>query len=203
MLSFLGKNWLCLLFFLFLLGYLLLRAAVVPFSCDEYISLISFIQKDWLDILLSRHENPALASNNHVLNSLFSKCSMLVFGNHDWAMRIHSLAAFAVSYFYAWKTLALYQSRQWVLFAGLSILFLNPYLLDFFALARGYALCIAGWMAANYHFIRYMEKPGLRDIRCFLAFMFISVYANFSAVYFMVLYINAPFLLDRQFRQHL
>ncbi len=171
-----------------ILIYLLLRAVVVPITVDEYLTLRYFVEHDWISVLTSWHPDITHASNNHVLNSILFKLSIAIFGEHDWAIRLHVLAAFIVSFYFVWKILLMFTPSAARLTFYLGVIFLNPYLLDFFAIARGYALSIAGWSAATYFFILYLQKADIRYLRNTLIWLFVAFYANFSAIYFSLLF---------------
>ncbi len=173
---------------LLILSYLILRTVVVPITVDELLTLQYFVEHDWSAVLTSWNEDITRASNNHVLNSIFFKLSVAIFGEHDWAIRIHIIVAFIVSYYFIWRMLRMFVPSATRLSFYLAVIFLNPYLLDFFAIARGYALSIAGWSAATYFFIAYCQKAEIRCLRNTMIWLFVSVYANFSAVYFALLF---------------
>ena len=171
-----------------ILTYLIARAIIVPVTVDEYLSLTYFVDSTWFDILTSRHLNTQNASNNHVLNSIFMKIAIAIFGEHDWSIRLHILAAFAVCYYFIWKLFSLHNIPIMRQTAYLMIIFLNPYLLDFFAIARGYALSMACWSATTYFFILYCNEVKIKDLIKALIWLFIAVYSNFSAIYFAIIF---------------
>jgi hypothetical protein len=168
--------------------YLFLRTFVVPITTDEYLTLRYFVERDWGAVFASYHPDPVHASNNHVLNSIFVKLSVSIFGEHDWAIRLHVLAAFVVCYYYLLKLFKQLEVPPMRSAMYLVLVFLNPYLLDFFGIARGYALSMAGWSAATYYFILYRNEASLRNLRNLLVWLFLAVYANFSAMYFALLF---------------
>jgi hypothetical protein len=116
------------------------------------------------------------------------KLEILLFGRKDWAVRLHILAAFVLCYYYVYQTLKLFTSSATRQTLYLLVIFFNPYLLDFFGLARGYALSMAAYAAAFYYFIRYADTLSLLTLRKVFIALFISVWSNFSALYFLLLF---------------
>ena len=80
-------------------------------------------------------------ANTHWLNSFFMRLWMSIFGNEAFTLRLHSLLALP---FYATGIYRLSRhvdSRFWAFLFYVFVLF-NPYILDFFTVARGYALAL-------------------------------------------------------------
>lgn len=78
-------------------------------------------------------------ANTHWLNSFFMSLWMAIFGNEAFVLRLHSIIALP---FYATGIYRLSRhidSRFWAFLFYVFALF-NPYILDFFTVARGYAL---------------------------------------------------------------
>ncbi|MBK8562670.1 MAG: glycosyltransferase family 39 protein [Saprospiraceae bacterium] len=172
----------------FIFTYLALRVSIVPITTDEYLTLRYFVERDWGAVFTSYHPDPVHASNNHVLNSIFFKLSISIFGEHDWAIRLHVLAAFGICYHFLLKLFKQLEVPPLRSAMYLALVILNPYLLDFFGIARGYALSMAGWSAATYYFILYRNEASLRNLRNLLVWLFVAFYANFSAMYFALLF---------------
>jgi len=111
----------------------------IKISYDESLSFYALKTNDWRKLI-------GLA-NTHWLNSLWMKITMFVSGDKLFAMRILSLAAFPL---YAMGVFKIAQTfkNQWIALALYTLLLLNPYSLQFFALARGYglAMVIQAWL---------------------------------------------------------
>ncbi|MBO9565332.1 MAG: hypothetical protein J7621_21325 [Niastella sp.] len=81
------------------------------------------------------------SANTHWLNSFFMEILNMVFGDSPGWLRLHSVMAFP---FFAW---AIYRLGNFIKGMPARIIFyalllLNPYVLDFFSLARGYGLAM-------------------------------------------------------------
>lgn len=180
-----------------ILIYLVLRVFITPISDDEYLTYREHVKCDVFTIITSGKPQVLWASNNHVLNTLLIKLSLWIFGEHDWAFRIHILLAFVVCYYFVYKLLSTYIESPARVFAYLGILFLNTYLLDFFSIARGYAISMAGYSAALYFFAKYYSgETSTRNLIWTLVSLFIAVGSNFSALYFLPLF-GSLFLLQQ------
>ena len=171
-----------------LLIYVLVRICNVAITDDEYMSLYYHIKYGFLSIFTTGNPNLDWTANNHVLNSLCMKLGMTVFGEYDWAVRWQCAVAFVMSYFFIWKIISSFTTNTWRVSIYLSVFFLNAYLLEFFALARGYCISIAGWSMAMYFFLKFCEKNEKRTLVLCLVGLFISVYGNFSAIYLLLLF---------------
>mgnify|MGYP007002409797 CR=1 FL=1 len=168
---------------------------IVPLSDDEYLTYREHVNKDLITILTNGNPDTFWSPNNHILNTLFVKASLGMFGLHDWAFRLHILAAFLVCFYFMYKIIAGFVPSPARTMAYLGILFLNPYLLDFFSIARGYGPSIAAWAATMYFTVKYFDRPTLRYLGWAMFSLFMATWANFSAIYFLPLF-GAIFLFS-------
>lgn len=175
------------LFGIALFIYLLLRVWIMPISDDEYISVDLHVTQSWWGIITTLQPSIEWAPNNHILNTLFMKLEILLFGRQDWAVRLHILAAFVVCYFYIYQTLRLFTPSVVRQGLYLLVIFFNPYLLDFFGIARGYAMSIAAYSAAFYYLMLYSAQLSPKHIRNAFIALFLAVWSNFSALYLLLL----------------
>ena len=111
--------------------YVVVRASTVGFTHDESLSY-GFI---WGD------NGFAESANNHWLNSWLMEVSGGVFGHSELALRLPNIAAY-VLYGVCCALLLLEVRHAAARIAGFTALFLNPFLLEFFGLARGYGLSL-------------------------------------------------------------
>ena|GEM_PF-1147468 len=113
---------------------LIYTALNIKISYDESLSFYALKTNDWRKLI-------GLA-NTHWLNSLWMKITMLVSGDNLFAMRILSLAAFPLYATGVFRIAQTFKNQRFAL-AIYALLLLNPYSLQFFALARGYGLAMA------------------------------------------------------------
>lgn len=114
-----------------LLAYVAWRAYFLSFTHDESLSYT---------ILLGFHQWVG-TPNNHLLNTFLMGIFRYLFGDSEFVLRLPNVLAF-VLYLYAVITILKRLKNSWVFFLGVALLLLNPYLLDFFSLARGYGLSV-------------------------------------------------------------
>ena len=136
-----------ILIFLGVVLYVGIRSSSVPFTHDEAANYSGFIRGGILPLF-----NIDEASN-HFLNTWLEKISFVFFGNHEFTLRLPSFAGlfiFLISGFFSLGFL----KRPLFKILGAAILVLNPYVLDFFSLARGYGLALGCLSASIYHALR-------------------------------------------------
>lgn len=91
---------------------------------------------------------------NHVLQTLLARYSVRVFGLSEFTLRLPSVVSCGA---YAWAALLLslrFFGARWMLPVAVAALTLNPFLLDFFVVARGYGLALALFAWGLYLLIR-------------------------------------------------
>lgn len=93
------KNQLPLLLGISIFIYLILRVFLMPISDDEFITVDLHASQSWWGVLTTGNPNIDWAPNNHVLNTLFMKLEILIFGRKDWAVRLHVIVAFIVCFY--------------------------------------------------------------------------------------------------------
>ncbi|HEX5041531.1 MAG TPA: hypothetical protein VFV75_01430 [Candidatus Polarisedimenticolaceae bacterium] len=139
-----------------LLAYTTYRAAVLSLTYDEGWTLAGIGQS--VGQLLTWHGNDV---NTHPLNSILMKVARRLLGASPFVYRLPNVAAHAV---YLAASLALARRARSVaaMLAGFALLNLNPFLLDFFSLARGYGLALACTLAGLVCLSLALERPGWR-----------------------------------------
>ncbi len=126
------------------------RAAGSSFTHDESLSFAIF---NWAPRWGS-------TANNHLLNTWLMRLCSWLFGNSELALRSPNIAAHAI---YLVSTLLLLKRLEQPLIqvVGFALLAFNPFVLDFFSLARGYGLALGFLMLSLYLLTRaHEEKPG-------------------------------------------
>lgn len=158
--------------------YILLRAYYVDITDDEAWSFYN-VKKFW-------YVETLCSGNTHWFNFAAIKIALLLGLEQTWQIRWFSvLSGIAFLYIgYVWiKTL---QGFYLKLFA-FSLVFLNPYVLEYLTLARGYSAGLCFMVLTLYFFIKSISKNEKR-IWAFLALVFagFSAVANFGFFYFFV-----------------
>jgi hypothetical protein len=130
-----------------LLLYCWLRAYRIPITHDEAGTILNFASQSVRDILLYKDPIP----NNHLLNTLLIKGFVSLMGYAEWICRLPAMLGGLIFFFYSYKLSLKFFPDDW--FLGLAfwvVLNGNPYILEFFSLARGYGLATGLMMASIY-----------------------------------------------------
>jgi hypothetical protein len=154
---------------LLLVAYAGIRAARLPITIDEAVTYRFFVTAPASEILFPDLANPksiaetrGVAANNHPLNSILAKGSTSIFGPSGLAVRLPNVLSLAAYLVFSWLILRSLRSG-WACLAGFLLLALNPFLLDYFSMARGYGLSV-GLMTAGLYWIRLsITSPSPRN----------------------------------------
>lgn len=155
------------------------RSVVLDITNDEAYSFK--LVDDLLDHFSTSRNLMAGTANTHWLNSFFLFIENFIFGSANWQLRLHSIAAWLVSAYALFHIF--YQKdkplRVWLPFV---LVLCNPYLIDFYSLARGYALQMALELLACYYLL---AEPGKRPTRLYFI-LALAVWANYTSLYLLV-----------------
>lgn len=121
--------------------------------------------------------------NSHWFNSLAMKCSIWLGCENVFCLRWFSILSFIVTAHFGIWWLKKFNSFSLKL-VGFGLLFLNPYLLDYFGLARGYAGGIMFQCLALLFFMKGIETSERKFLFIALMCSGISAISNYSFVYF-------------------
>lgn len=159
---------------LLIVFYIFIRAKLLSLTWDEAYTFFNFVRhSSWLP-----HDFNYMAANNHLLNTWLMKCSIGLFGETELSLRLPNVLAAAFFFFATIKTLRLLFTKTGQVAAAFLLVALNPFMLDFFSLARGYGISLALMMGAIYQLSLFLLRaPTLkRAIRAeiFLAFAVLS-----------------------------
>ena len=150
------------------------RAAVIAFTYDECWSFNAFARAGWA----STFWNLDPSSNNHILHSLLMKVSWILFGASEYSLRLPVLISHFFFLLICYKLVRSYFPKYgiWV-FLSLN---LQPYLLDYFAAARGYGLSITFMVYGLYFLLKYWDHQKEKYLLALGLFASLSVWANFT-----------------------
>ena len=166
--------------FAFLLVYVIIRAYILTFTHDESLSFT----------IVEGSDNWKYTANNHLLNTFLMSWSNSLFGNSEFSLRLPNVLAFILyltGCFYLFKT----TKSNWLLFFGLTMVLLNPFLIEFFSLARGYGLSLAFMMISIFFLLRngnhYTSFSLLiKDLAFASLFASLALYANLGMINFYI-----------------
>jgi hypothetical protein len=151
--------------------YVFLRSILVGFTHDESLSYT----------ILTGNESQLFTANNHWLNTILMKCCSLIFGYSEWSLRLPNVLAFGLFAYSIIKILQLSKLHFLTIWLAIFVFFLNPFLLDFFALARGYGLGMGFLTFAFYQGFRFFYlNQKTSNLILFLTSSIACIYANYA-----------------------
>ena len=197
-LSFTPINIFILLSGLLMLIYTAYRAYALSFTHDESFSFNHYVNSSVSDIF-TYNLSPVIA-NSHILNTLSMKWLGAIFGNSEFVLRFHSVLAHVLYLIFTYLILKETQSK-FILIFGFIVLNCNPYLLDFFSLARGYALSISFMVISCYYLITFIKYKKTSSLNISLIMSILAVLANFSLISFsaaLIIVFELIFILSKE-----
>ncbi|MEO6039306.1 MAG: hypothetical protein ABIQ93_12915 [Saprospiraceae bacterium] len=175
------ENWVIGVLAAACLIYIILRAWLLPITHDEGSTIINHVPRRLFDSLFYEREANL---NNHILNTLAIKALLGIFPGNQFVVRLPVLVGGCL---YLWAGLALCRrlsDHALIRLFGVVMLLGNPFLLEFFSLARGYGLALGLMMMALYQAWRFLENNKARTLRNAFIFAGLAVYANFTLLLF-------------------
>lgn len=161
---------------------LLYKAIHIPILKDEWETPVKYINHNVWEIMMYTSNSP----NNHILNTLLVKLFVFVFGSRDQLiLRLPNIFAFLIYGIAIFRINRVVLKEDSSFFIPAALFFIvNPYLLDFFGLCRGYglssslALLSVSFMVSGYFFQRE------RSVWAALGISLLASYANFTLLVF-------------------
>lgn len=161
-------------------GAILWKAAFMGMTIDEASTYLNYVSgRNLFQALFT----PDDAANNHLLNTLLIKGSTLVWKS-EFFVRLPNVLAGGLYLCCSFWLVRRYLRSGAVQVAGFALLCLNPYLLDFFSLARGYGLGLGAMIAACSVFLLFFETQRIRYWWLALLGAALAVYANYTWMHF-------------------
>ena len=158
-----------------LFAYILYRALHLSFVHDESLTYsILFGNKVFEE-----------SANNHLLNTALMRYILTNTGRDDEGLlRLPNVLSFILYAFAAYK-ITDRLSHNSLKICGYLLLLLNPFVLDFFSLARGYGLSLGLMMASIYFLLKIWDNPKVWLYHILFGVSSIgAVYANFTLLIF-------------------
>lgn len=130
------------------------RAVSQSITHDEALTYRDFVAAPF------RHLVTHFSANNHLVNSLACRLTTSLLGISETTMRLPSLGG-GLFYLVAVFLLCRYVFGEGVLFlAAVAVLSLNPFVLDYLSVARGYGLGLGFLLWAMYQLFRFVGDSG-------------------------------------------
>ncbi len=172
--------------------YAFAKAGLASITHDEASTYFHHLRSDFFTCLYS--PDCWKSANNHLLNTLLWQQTIKWLGPTELGMRLPNLAGYLL-YLAGSAFMVLRLTRRLLPgLAAFALLNFNPYLIDFFALARGYGLC-AGLVLSGiaFWFAWWHNRQTAHLIFCCLALV-AAILANFVALNVFVAIGGATFL---------
>ena len=171
--------------------YCLARAVGLSMTHDESATVLEFASRPFWKVVTN---DPGRA-NNHLLNTLLIQFFTL-FGNNKFLIRLPNLLAGGLFLYFSYRLVRAIATGWWEQLLAFSLLVFNPYLLEFFSLARGYGLGM-GFMVGSLYFLhRFREARQLRPLAWSMGLAVLACYSNLTMLtYFVALIVVANLLM--------
>lgn len=166
------------------------RAYHVGFTHDESLSFT----------LLQGDQTQLWTANNHWGNTALMWLSASLFGNSEWALRLPNVLSFLVFTYSIYLIHKNFLKSSWSLWITFPILLLNPFVLDFFSLARGYGLGLSFFSMTLFYVLQFCFSSNSRTtlLKLFL-FSLLCIYSNYAFVLPIACLLIASLLFRFQF----
>jgi hypothetical protein len=161
--------------------YLVLRAAGIPITHDEAATCLNHVPRTAWDIL-TYSKDPV--PNNHIVNTLGIKMFAGLFGMGHFSARIPALLGGLIYLAAGIALIRTLSNHAWVRLFGLIVLLGNPFVDEFFALARGYGLAVGLMLGATWAAWRYLAQAHPHFLKTSLLLGVLAVLANFTLLNF-------------------
>lgn len=159
--------------------YVFIRAILVGVTYDEAWTITQFVPSKLSDIICFT----VPIANNHIVNTLLIKF-LFLFGNESvFIARLPNVLALILFIYFSARITREYIGG-WIGLGTFLLVLANPFVLDFFGLARGYGLSLSFQVAAIYYFIRFFNSPKRKTVFSTLIFAALSVLSNFTLLNF-------------------
>lgn len=158
-----------------LMAWLVARAHLQSITIDEAVSFSFFVDRGG-----SLHWYPAAA--NHVLQTMLSRLSVMIFGISHLSLRLPTLLAAAVYIAISLRFCARLTKEPHLQLAAFIALAANPFVADYLVAARGYGIATAALLAALWVGVGEPERgpAPLARRALFSVLLAIAFAANFS-----------------------
>ena len=173
-------NLLLLVVLFLLLFYVVYRAANLSITHDEGLTFEIILGNKYL----------SETANNHFLNTFLMSVCYKLFGSSELSLRIPNILGFIL---YAFACFELLKNKKvFVILTGISFLLLNPYLMDFFSLARGYGLGLGFFMMSLLYLLRATQA---KTVNSYLLNASLTILFSVAACFSNLTYINTNLIV--------
>ncbi len=163
---------------MFFFVYTCLRACLLSMTHDESGSFTIWTEYP----IFSCFVDPSCwrTANLHFIYVLLMKGTIGLFGISELAIRLPSLLGHLIYLFFSWKLVKMWTDKPWLLLCGFLIINCNPFLLEFFSLARGYGLANAFMVMSIYYMGVFFKTNNKGAVWGMFSGAFLAVLSNFT-----------------------
>lgn len=162
------------------LAYVAARAFLVSFTWDESWTFVHHVLPS--DLYPVQHD--LMSGNHHLLNVWGMWAFAKMFGQSEVVLRLPNILA-SVFFAYAAARMALRSGRRPWSVASFILLVAQPFVLEFFGLARGYGLSIGFMLMSVWYKVKWAEDPQPRHATFMFLFAALSVLSHYIMLNFL------------------
>ena len=129
------------------------RAYTQSITHDEAVMFEWYLTGSWGQVLNVAH------GNHHVVTDLLSKLAITLFGLSELTLRIPALLGGLVYFYSVFRISECLLGVRFRFLLSVALLGLNPFVLDYFSLARGYGAALGCFFYALYQVVLYLAPP--------------------------------------------
>jgi len=175
------------------------RSFILSITHDEALTVVYHASRSYFDIIANSGE--IFLANNHLLSTVLVKFFISNLGFSEFVARIPALIGCALYLIGVYKILELFFNKNRPSFLlGVFLLASNPFLLDFFSLARGYSLALGFFILGLYYLLKRVAsldfKNRIRNTVFSLIMLTLSVLANLAFLNVYLAIVGLLVLLD-------
>jgi hypothetical protein len=187
------NRWYITLPAILLFSYVIIRAIKLSLVWDEAYTFFEYVRNpNWLP----RYYN-YMSANDHLLNTWLVKCSVFLFGESEFALRLPNVLASGFYFFAIGNILEKLFTKRLHILLAFAILTLNPFTLDFFSAARGYGISLAMLLCGIMQVTNYVfGKNEIRHAIYAQLFLIAATLANLTMIH-VLLAVSILLLLNR------
>ena len=170
----------------FLIALSLIKSMQMSMTHDESFNYLGMIDKSMWDCLFN--VDCWGTANNHWLNTLFFQGTTAIFGDTAMAVRLPNVLAHLLYLIMAWLIVKKASKDLWLQLTGFALLACNPYVNDFFTVARGYGMSLAFFLTAFYFALSYIQKRRNHELLLTFLSLMLSALSVFTMLIFLPIF---------------
>ncbi len=148
-----------------------------PLHGDEMRTFVKIVEHQSLVEIITEHPK----ANNHILNSMLMRSSLVLFGEAPWILRLHNLFFGLLSIWILYLFSRKYFNRTVALITA--ILFsIHPGVILYSVWGRGYSGLILFTLLSSFFFLNLLKRLNWRDLVLYLVVSILAILSHLFAV---------------------